>query len=478
MAIDKQKALKWLSYYEKSPHSPGVYWFMDKEGKVLYVGKAKDLKNRHASYTQLKQTHGKTLRMVLEATKLKWQVLDSELQALLVEAELIRLHQPPYNVLLKDDKTPLYIYITDDVYPQVKSIRKKEIGRLKTVEGVASKNLFGPYQSAYRTKEILKLVRPIFRWCEKGVYSLQSLDFSKTRSDDNSTLNTIDYRLKSSAKPCFYYHINRCSGACVGKISPEEYREDIERLKKFLRGKTKEVLDEFKSEMATSSAEEDFERAAQARDAIRLIEQFMKPTFQLKPDLQLPKLYESIKQEGLLHLRKEIRQFYSLSKDYPLHRIEGYDVSNIMGKNAAVSMVVFTEGEPDKKEYRMFNIRSIDTPNDYQMMKEAIARRQNHPEWGTPSLILIDGGRGQLRSALSVWGWDVPVVSIVKNPDRLVIPVFENPADRSMKNLKYHFVKFPEDHPTLKLLQQIRDESHRYAKKQHTRLRNRNLVMR
>ena len=111
------------------------------------------------------------------------------------------------------------------------------------------------------------------------------------------------------------------------------------------------------------------------------------------------------------------------------------------------------------------------------MMKEAVTRRQNHPEWGRPSLILIDGGRGQLRSALSVWEWEVPVVSIVKNPDRLVIPVFEDPSKKSVTNLKYHFVHFPKDHPTLTLLQQIRDESHRFAKKQHTRLRNRNIVL-
>lgn len=457
--MQSKKILRWLEYYKKAPHSPGVYWFMNDEGTVIYVGKAKDLKNRLASYTQINQLHGKTQRMVVEASRLKFEVQESELVALLVEAELIRLHQPQYNILLKDDKTPLYIYVTKDLYPTVKTIRKKEIKRLMTTEGITKQNIFGPYQSAYRAKEILKMVRPIFRWCDKPLSSKQLVASSK------------------GGKACFYYHIGRCSGACIGKISPEDYQKMIEQLKKFLSGQSKEVLAFFKEQMKKASDEKEYERAAQYRDGIRLIEGFLKPTFKLKPDLQLPKLYESIVHEGLLYLRKEIRQFYSLSKDYPLIRIEGFDVSNIQGKNAAVSMVVFTQGKPDKENYRLFNIRTLDTPNDYHMMKEAIVRRQNHPEWGQPSLILIDGGRGQLRSALSVWEWEVPVVSIVKNPDRLVIPVFEDPSQPSLKNIKYHFVHFPENHPTLTLLRQIRDESHRFAKKQHTKLRNRNIVL-
>jgi excinuclease ABC subunit C len=455
MPVDKEKVLRWLEAYQKSEHKPGVYWFMNALGKVIYVGKAKDLKNRLGSYTQLTQIHGKTKRMVLEATNLKYNVQESELMALLVEAELIRLHQPQYNIQLKDDKTPLYLYITNDLYPVIKTVRKKDLKRLMATSDVTKNNIFGPYQSAYRAKEILKMIRPIFRWCDKPL------------GENSSTI---------SARPCFYYHINRCSGACIGKISPEEYRQSIEQLKKFLRGKTKEVLQFFKSEMAEASESKEYERAAMYRDGLRLIEAFLKPTFKLKPDFQLPKLYESITEEGLLHLRKEIRQFYSLSKDYPLHRIEGFDVSNIQGKDAAVSMVVFTEGKPDKAEYRLFNIYSLNTPNDYHMMKEAVARRQNHPEWGKPSLLLIDGGRGQLRAALSVWQWEVPVVSIVKNPDRLVIPVFKDPSKPDPKTMKYHFVHFPENHPTLTLLQQIRDESHRFAKKQHTRLRNKSII--
>lgn len=483
--LEKEKVLKWLEFYAKSPHKPGVYWFMNARGGVIYVGKAKDLKNRLASYTQLTQLHGKTKRMVMEATSLKFEVQESELVALLVEAELIRLHQPQFNVLLKDDKTPLYIYVTKDLYPQVKTTRKKEVKRLMAKEGITKQDLFGPYQSAYRAKEILKMVRPIFRWCDHPATELQIKAKEKQQLQErvlhpeDGTTDFLEPKKTINPvilKPCFYYHIGRCSGACIGKISPEEYQKMIDQLRQFLTGKSKEVLHFFKEQMKVASENMEYELAAQYRDGIRLIEGFLKPTFKIKPDLKLPKLYESIVHEGLLHLRKEIRQFYSLSKDYPLHRIEGFDVSNIQGKNAAVSMVVFTEGKPDKANYRLFNIRTLDIPNDYHMMKEAVTRRQNHPEWGQPSLILIDGGRGQLRSALSVWNWEVPVVSIVKNPDRLVIPIFADPSKPSVTNLKYHFVHFPPDHPTLTLLQQIRDESHRFAKKQHTKLRNKAIV--
>lgn len=446
---EKKEVLHWLPLYQKSPHKPGVYWFLNEKKEVLYVGKAKDLKNRLASYTQLNQIHGKTKAMVLEAQTLLWKELENEFQALLVEAELIRLHQPPFNILLKDDKTPLYIYITSDQFPKVKMIRKKEIGRLIRINGVAKQNIFGPFSSAFRVKEVLKLIRPIFRWCDGE---------------------------RSSHRACFYYHLGQCSGACMHEISVAEYKETMEQLKKFLSGKTKDVLHDFKLKMKFSAEQEEFEKAGQYRDAIFLIEQTMKPTFRLKPNLELPKLKESMREEGLLYLRKEIRQYFSLPSDYPMTRIEGYDVSNIQGKNAAVSMVVFTDGEPDKSEYKMFNIKTLDTPNDYHMMKEAIIRRQHHTSWGWPSVILIDGGRGQLRSALSVMDWQVPVVSLVKRPDRLVIPVFSDPQKRSVKNLRYHFVKFPDGHPTLTLLEQIRDESHRFAKKQHTRLRNRNVV--
>ncbi len=442
--MSKKLTQKPVWYPKKLPHKPGIYWFSDGKGQVLYVGKAKDIQKRVQSYTNYTKLNTKTQTMVDKAEKLQFQVLASELEALLVEAELIRLHQPPYNILLKDDKTPLYIAITSDDFPKVITLRKKDIVRKRSFHNVNKRNIFGPYQSSHKVKEVLKIIRPIFLWC------------------NNPHNNT--------KRPCFYYHLQQCSGACVGKVSKSEYRSSLQQLKQFLQGKTSRVLSSFRKKMKQASSDQKYEQAAQYRDKIQLIEKVLHPTFRLKPDMKLPKLQSSLRQESLTHLYKIIRQSGLMTVSNQLTRIEGYDVSNIMGKHAAVSMVVFIDGQPETSQYRLFNIRTLDTPNDYHMMKEAIQRRQKHKEWGVPSLLVIDGGKGQLRAALSVWKWSVPIVSVVKNPDRLVIPLFQDPENRSIKNLQYNIVNLRKDHPTLHILQHVRDESHRFAKKQHERL--------
>jgi excinuclease ABC subunit C len=145
--------------------------------------------------------------------------------------------------------------------------------------------------------------------------------------------------------------------------------------------------------------------------------------------------------------------------------------------------VTFINGQADTSEYRLFNIRTLDTPNDFAMLQEALLRRQNHQEWGIPNLMVIDGGKGQLRSALKAWHWTVPMISIAKKPDRLIFPIFpitdkDIPQDepRNLDGLKYEEVKLPPDHPALNLIQRIRDESHRFSKKQHTRLRQKTML--
>lgn len=419
------------------PSSPGVYWFLDDKDTVLYVGKAKNLKNRIASYKQWESTTGKTRRLIFHATKLKHEVLESELEALLIEAELIRTHQPQYNILLKDDKTPLYVHITDEKFPRVLTIRKKEVEK-----NLLKGDVFGPYQSGYQVHEVLKIVRQIFPWC----------------NDD-----------RHNGKPCFYYHINLCPGVCVGDITVEEYAATMHQLKLFLRGKKKSVVREAEDEMKRASEKEDYEVAGKLRDRIQMIKAVTEKNYRLKPELHLPKLKESMRAEGLIYLRRLLATYFSLPKTYPLTRIEGYDVSNIQGTNATVAQVTFLNGQPAKEEYRLFNIRTLNTPNDYGMLQEALQRRQNHPEWGAPNLLLIDGGKGQLRAVLKVWKWEVPVISIAKKPDRIIFPL-------KNQTQKYYELKLPEDNPALRLLEQIRDESHRFSKKQHTRLRTKAML--
>lgn len=434
------------------PSQSGVYWFLDEKGRVLYVGKAKKLKNRLRSYTQLKQLSPKIKSMVKKAAKLKWQVLESELEALLIEAELIRLHQPPFNTLLKDDKTPLYLHITDEVFPRVLTLRKKDLSH-RHIKGT----ILGPFQSAHKIKEVLKIVRPIFPWCN---------------SPHNSSPSSKQTQNK---KACFYYHLQLCPGVCVGEISPRAYQAQIKNLILFLKGKKKTVLKNLKKQLQDLAAAEKFEQAAVIRDQIKLIQEVTSPRIRLKPTLVLPQLTSERKQI-LAQLRKILQTYLKLPKQYPLKRIEGYDVSNTSGKLASVSLVTFIQAEPAKKEYRLFNIKTLDSPNDFQMLREALTRRQNHPEWGKPDLVVIDGGKGQVRSVLKSWYWATPVIGIAKHPDRLILPTqISHPDNSTRLKIAWQEVRLPENHPVLHLIQHIRDESHRFSKKQHTRRRLKNL---
>lgn len=382
--------------------------------------------------------------MVATATKIEWQVLKSDLEAILVEAELIRVHQPEFNVLLKDDKTPLYIQITEEEFPRVLTVRKKEF-LTKKLTGT----ILGPFPSAYKVKEVLRIVRPIFPWCNQSPK-------------------------KNSA--CFYYHLQQCSGACVNQVNAEEYQQMINQLVLFLRGKTKQVTQTISAELQQAAKNQEYEAAAELRDRLKLIEDVTSIKKKLTPDLSLPQLQPTLAEERLKQLSHILATYLKIPRNYRLGRIEGYDVSNIQGTSPTVAMVTFLDGQPDPSQYRLFNIRGAHTPNDYRMMKEAIFRRQNHPEWGEPNLVVIDGGRGQVRAALSMWQKDTPLIGIAKNPDRLVIPITHKNSAGERQILDYHLVKLGSDHPALQLIQSIRDEAHRFSKKQHHRLRMRVLL--
>ncbi len=423
---------------------------------MLYVGKAKNLKNRITNYHQWQQTKGKTRKLVLEAQDLKFKELGSELEALLVEAELIRLHQPPFNILLKDDKSSIYVQITKEEFPRVLTLRKKELLRLPALKDSS----LGPFQSSFQLKQVLGIVRKIFPWCNQ-----------------RSVLG----------RPCFYHHLELCPGVCVGHISALDYQKNIVDLSLFLRGKKKSVVTSLKKDLREKVESEQYEHAAVIKKRIDLIQKVTETKYRLSPDLVLPKLLSSKADETVVQLRGILTTYFALPKTYPLQRIECYDVSNISGTSAAVAMVVAIDGQIDKSEYRLFNIKTIDTPNDYHMLQEAILRRQNHSEWGVPDLIVIDGGKGQLRSTLSVLNWDVPVVSLAKKPDRLIIPILttvkirKNPPDLVLevdghnltkyKSLQYVQVPLDSNQPAHQLLQQLRDEAHRFSKKQHQHLR-------
>ncbi len=424
------------------PSLPGVYWFLNENGSVLYVGKAKDLKKRVSSYTYIQRLQPKTKQLVLTAVQLKYQVLESELEALLTEAELIRTYLPQFNILLKDDKSPLYIHITDEIFPRVLTLRKQEMDKKKV-----SGTILGPFQSSYKVKEVLRIVRPIFPWCNAQ-------------------------RSATSTKACFYHHLHLCSGVCTHSISQEEYGQLIQNLILFLRGKTNEIKKQLTMQMKENATQQQFETAAVLRDQVQLITEVTSPQYKLKPDLLLnAHLATSTTENGIIQLTHYLHDYCGTPQEYPLHRIECYDVSNTQGTNAAVAQVVSIDGEPHSADYRVFNIKTLNTPNDYHMLQEALQRRQNHPEWGEPDLVIIDGGKGQLRAALQVWQWRSPVISIAKDPDRIIFPLTEwqrKQQGTAAKSIAYKILTLPPQSPALIIVQRLRDEAHRFSKKQHT----------
>jgi len=427
------------------PQQPGVYWFLDSKGKVLYVGKAKNLSNRVLSYRSITPESPKTTQMLSKAKRVKYQTSESELEALLIEAELIKLYQPQYNLRLTDDKSPLYIYITSTPFPHVKIGRLEHLAKYK----IKKFNQFGPYPSGLKAKQVLKYMRSIFPFC-----------------------NATESQIKNK-QACFYSHIKLCPGACKGNITQSEYKNNIKNLKLFLRGKKKSVLTALKRNLKLASKTNQFEKAILIRDQLNIIEALSNSP--QKPELNLPNLEQDERDNKLKSLLKILRFYLSLPKNYPLNRIEAYDVSNLLGQKATASMVVFESGEPQSSEYRMFRIKTLNSPNDPAMLKQALSRRVKHLKWPTPDLIVIDGGVTQLKAASSSVPWNIPIVSIAKNPDRLILPISPIPSGSDPVG-KFIKIDLKPSQPATKLLQHLRDESHRFARNYHLKLRSKNLV--
>ena len=382
--------------------------------------------------------------MTTKAHFLQWKILRSELEALLIEADLIHRYQPPYNVLLKDDKSPLYLVITAETWPRVLRVRKRDL-----MKNHLKGKIFGPFPSSYKVTEVLKLVRPIFPWCNAP--------------------------RKKTMRRCFDNHLGLCPGVCTGEINQDDYAQIMGQLALFLSGKTKTVVDKLKDEIEICKNNLEYEKAAVIRDKIKLIAEVTSETTRLRQDYFLPNLAEQKSQNALAELRTILSDHLNLPREYQLERIEGYDVSNTSGKQAVVSMVVFTNGQADNSQYRSFNIRSLDTPNDFAMMAEALGRRSRHHEdWPSPSLLLIDGGKGQVRAVLEkfhggVWE-NLPIIGLAKDPDRIVIPHIKDSQGLRLK-IDWEILTLPSDDLALQLLQQVRDEAHRFGKSHHVKRR-------
>ena len=363
--------------YKKFPDTPGVYIMKDAAGRVLYVGKAGNLRRRVSSYFE--RPHDIRIEtLVSKIAKIDHEKTDTALEALILEAELIRKFTPPFNVKEKDDKSFLYIGITREKFPRVLLVRGSD---------GFSGTQYGPFTSASSAREALKILRKIFPWS----------------THDPERVGTFE-------RPCFDYEIGLCPGACIGAITREDYIKNIDRLKLFLEGKKKQVIRAIEKEMAASARALDFERAAKLRRQLFALKHIRDTALISDANhVQLPTIAGSGGAAG---------------SGAP-YRIEGYDISNISGTSAVGSMVVFENNEPNKNEYRKFKIRTIFKPNDVGMLTEVLERRFKHGAdgrgWRLPNLILIDGGIAQANAAKKVLmraGLKIPILGIAKGPER------------------------------------------------------------
>lgn len=400
------------------PELPGVYFFKDSQGAIIYIGKAKSLKKRVASYF-IRPQADKNQAMVCKISSLEFITTSTEAQAQILEASLISEKQPKYNIDLKDDKSFPLIKITNEDFPVVSIARRRK----PVLNDDAL--YFGPYTKSQALRNAFRLLRKIFgfRTCKK-----------------------------MPDKACLYYRLKLCPAPCIKEVSRQDYEQIIRNIIMFLGLKYEELIDELSSRMLTYSRKKDYEAAARLRDQINALSVMRKTGAHLAGFNELEDL------KGLLKLER-----------LP-NRIEAFDISNISGKNACGSMVSFFNAKPDKNNYRRFKIKTVDSIDDYQMLAEVVRRRYTrvkNEDLVLPDLVLIDGGKGHLLTAeaeLKKLGLDLDVISIAKDKENIYF-----------KRRPFPY-RFKEGTPALNLIRRVRDEAHRFALSYHRVLRRKKAI--
>ncbi len=533
-----------LEKIKEFPESPGVY-LMHKDSEIIYVGKAKNLKKRVSSYFNREHSDTKTRELVKKVEKIEYIICNSEIDALILENNLIKKHQPKYNILLKDEKTYPYVKITKETFPKITIIRTTKVFEEKNA------NYFGPFpQGVYGFMKVLKKTFPI-RDCNRDM----------ERKYD---------------RPCLKYHMKLCLGPCVYKNIKEEYDETLKELRDFLKGDIKEVLNFYKAKMEEASENMDFEKAISYRDKTRDLEKLKQSqvselgknidedifVFNLEKlrlficvlsvregkivgkssfNQEIDELYKEelfinivteyytkhplpknlvfqgeliehkelldkwLKLKGsintyfpkiksrkkelldmaLLNLDKDMEKYYASKrvveeglinlyktlglKKYP-RRIECFDISNIQGADAVASMSVAIDGKAKNSEYRKFKIKTKSTPDDFAMMREVMNRRFSKlEERDYPDLLLIDGGKGQLNSC----GEIIYNLGLYDKIELISIAKREEEIFKLGESEPYIFSRNDE---TLKILQRLRDEAHRFGITYHRKLRSKRII--
>lgn len=526
------------------PKSPGVYQFFDSSNKIIYIGKAKNLRSRVSSYFNASVTSLKTSALVNKIVDLQVIITNSEVEALVLENNLIKQYQPRYNINLKDDKSYPFIKVTNEPFPRIFATRN--------VEKDGSK-YFGPYTDVKSMKSSLQLISRIFKVRSCNYYFDEKIIEQK------------------KVKVCLDYHIKKCDGPCEGLISQSDYKLIIEKVIKLLKGKTSELIDDLKQEMSAAANAMQFEKAAEIRDNIKHLDVYTKKQKVVTNDFsnkdviaveiedkdiaatiliirngiligkkQFHFVYESLQSleeiyttvikkyyneftdvpdeivievepneydlltlwfeeqlgsqikfivpvrestsKSLLQMCKQNAKLFlneillqksknqgniphvlnSLKRDLRLkripRRIECYDISHLQGTDTVASMVVFIDGKPAKREYRKYIINSVEGVDDFESMREVIHRRfskLSEEESRYPDLIIIDGGKGQLSAAVEILNKlgikNIDIISLAKRLEEVYFPEISEPQT------------IPKTSSSLKLIQHLRDEAHRFA---------------
>lgn len=436
------------------PKTPGVYFHKDKTGEIIYVGKAAILRNRVRQYFQASRARDpKTEALVAEIVDTDWMEVESEIEALFLEAEMVRRYMPRYNILLRDDKSNSYVRIDmQSDYPSVTMTRRP------LDDGA---QYFGPYLSAFSIKRALKYLRKIFP------YSIHTM---------------------LPSRGCLQYHLGLCPGPETGQLDSTEYKKTLRKLIMYLKGERSRLISQLEKEMNQYAKAGKYEQAAEARDQLRALKELNRQI------IFSDKEFQDLSKDHALNDLSDLLGLEKLPK-----RIEGYDISHMQGTDTVASMVVFTNGVSDKGSYRKFKMR-IPGNDDFAHMNEVITRRfseKNVKAWGLPNLLLIDGGKGQLGAAVKAlqdYGSRIPAIGLAKQFEQIIVQKSEsrsqNPEENAsgsnvavnlakLRSLKGTYIEsddfitinLPDSSHIVKLLQRIRDESHRFAVSYHTTLK-------
>jgi len=423
-----------VAMVKKFPNTPGVYLMKNSAGIVIYVGKATNLRSRAGSYfLKAAQLDPRTAPWVHEIADADYIECESEVDALLVESRLIKDIQPIHNKIQKDDKSFPYLQITThEDFPRV------EITREPSQRGV---KLYGPFPSAGSLRGALQVLQRIFK------FRTCSLDIEEK-----------DERWRWF-RPCLLANIKQCTAPCNLRISKEEYRKDIRRLQMFLEGNKHKLLKQLNAEMQAASKALEFEKAAKLRDEIEMLESLDRRG-ELDTHAQ-PEVFYVDPKRGLAGLRKVLKL------EFTPRTIEGVDIAHLGGRETVASLVQFIDGLPFKPGYRRYKIKEVDGIDDFRSIHEVVSRRfqrLHDQQESFPDILLIDGGKGQLSFAMAAFeelGITPPVVlSLAKQNEEIFLPGQDQPLRLSRHSF------------SLRLLQYVRDEAHRFAQHYHHILRS------